>query len=362
MRMRYALIKSPYKVDIRSKNIPEPNGNQVLIKTAYCGICGTDNIAAKNWFHDWTPFGHEVSGTIEKIGQNINGLFYKGQKVSVKPGAHCGQCDFCRQGNFRRCQSLMANQNGFADYILSDPRSIVTAPDEISIKALVLCEPLNVAVDIIETANITKNDSIVLFGAGLIGLLALHLSKSIGADILGVINRTKHQFIDKHLNYLNNDFFINADFYKINSKRSIFPFVKPYNDYKDFFNRISANIKKRLIVIHTAPPNLIKDYIYELPYNSSVINIGLARNKKNQKISLDMQKLMFKRIQLLSSFAVPSLYFDKAVNLISDRIIEPDIFIDNIIPLSAIENFIGPKTKKKYLKTIVDLSLGNKKE
>ncbi|MCD6459312.1 hypothetical protein J7L67_01430, partial [bacterium] len=116
------------------------------------------------------------------------------------------------------------------------------------------------------------------------------------------------------------------------------------------------------IVIHTAPPNLIKDYIYELPYNSSVINIGLARNKKNQKISLDMQKLMFKRIQLLSSFAVPSLYFDKAVNLISDRIIEPDIFIDNIIPLSAIENFIGPKTKKKYLKTIVDLSLGNKKE
>ena len=351
MQMRYAVLKSPYKVEIRSQNVPVPDNNQVLVKTAYCGICGTDKIAAQNWCPDWTPFGHEVSGTVEAVGKNVTG-FTKGQKVAVKPGSHCGKCVFCKSGNYRKCVSLIANQHGFSEFIIADPLSLVSAPDTLSLKALSLCEPLNVALDAIETVQIKKDDSVILVGPGLIGLLALYVSKNIGANIAGIIGRNRHYYLENHLKNLS------VEFFEIISNSNFLNSSKRKRIYREIFNKIAGKIKNRLIVIHTAPPKLIEDYIYELPYESSVINIGLAPSKKQLCISLDMQKLMFRRIQLLSSFSVPSLYFEKAVELLSKSIINPDLFIKKTISINEIGHYLSPGSKNKSLKVSVSFDQG----
>ena len=91
--MKYTMLKSPYRVVIKNKDIPEPKKDQVCIKVAYCGICGTDKIMAKNWCKDWTAFGHEISGIIPQ--NRLECQYHHCRKVVVKPGSFCGECPAC---------------------------------------------------------------------------------------------------------------------------------------------------------------------------------------------------------------------------------------------------------------------------
>ena len=335
---------------IKNKDIPEPNKDQVSVKIAYCGVCGTDKIMAKNWCKDWIPFGHEVSGIIYKVGKNVND-FFVGQKVAVKPGAFCGECPACKKGFFRTCSKLVTIQGGFAEYITVDKRSIAVAPDSMCLKALSLTEPLNVAIDILETAKINDSDSVVLFGPGLIGMMSLYLAKNLGASVKAVIGREKYDYLEHHIQNLD------CAFIKSKKPSTIDSILARKLDWISQIEQITSNLTSRLVVIHTAPPYLINSYIKYLPYESCIVNIGLTANNKHLLIDkLNMRDLMFKRIQLMSSFAVPSLHFDKAVDFLNSGIINADNFIDKIINLNDISKYLKPSgLSTKFMKLTVKL-------
>jgi L-iditol 2-dehydrogenase len=354
MYMRYALLKSPYKVLVKQEKVSSPAENQIRVKTAFCGICGTDRLMAKNGVKQWTRFGHEVSGIIDSVGKNVEG-FKPGQKVSIKPGAPCGNCSFCTSGLYRKCSNIVVADGGFSEYLVVDPRSVAVAREDVELKSLSLAEPTNVAIDILQTAQVREGDSIILFGPGLIGILALYIAKSKGAMPLAFIGRNFYKYLDVHKKNLD------VHFVKYNPNTAFFRSRKKLALAASLRDILSKRMVSRLVVIHTAPPHFIADYVPFLPYETTIVNIGLASEPKLVKMQVDMRELMYRRISLLSSFAVPSLFFSEAIEYISNGSINGELFIDKVIKLEQLQKEIRQfKSGRKNLKVVVALDGASK--
>ncbi len=356
MYMRYALLKSPYKISIRQEEVPSPDENQIRIKSAFCGICGTDRIMARKGVKRWSRFGHEISGTIDKVGKNVEG-FKPRQKVSIKPGAPCGVCSFCASGLYRKCSNIVVAEGGFSEYLVVDPRSVATASEEAELKSLSLTEPLNVALDILQTAQVQKGDSIILFGPGLIGLLALYVARSRGARPIALIGRNFYKHLEPHQKNLD------APFIKYDPNTGFFKSAPESDLATPLHEVLSQRAISRLVVIHTAPPHFIAQYASFLPYETTIVNIGLASESGFVRIRLDMRELMYRRISLLSSFAVPSLFFSEAIEYLSNGLINSELFIDKVIKLEQLQREIRPfKSGRKNLKVVVELDGTGKRQ
>ena len=141
---------------------PTIQPNEVLIHTAWAGICGTDK-ALYNGLPgsaDAVPpivLGHENSGVVAEVGQDVVG-FKVGDRVSVDPNIYCHKCFFCRTSRPELCEHLDAvgvtRDGGFAEYFTAPEEVVYHVPDNVSLEAAAVIEPISCAehgVDLIDT-------------------------------------------------------------------------------------------------------------------------------------------------------------------------------------------------------------------
>lgn len=192
--MMNAVIKTkgaPGYMEYASVPIPSITPDQVLVEIKYCGICGTDHslyywneaIAGFYKFNFPTIFGHEFSGVVSQIGEQVKGINV-GDRVTVNPIVECGQCSYCAQGYVNICDDrkfLGIDYNGgFAQFIPVKAQSIIRLSDNVSFKAGAVIEPLCVAIHAIERVRPEFGDSALIMGPGAIGLLMVLILKSLG--------------------------------------------------------------------------------------------------------------------------------------------------------------------------------------
>ncbi|XP_028127953.1 D-altritol 5-dehydrogenase [Diabrotica virgifera virgifera] len=173
-------IKKLELVNVPIPKITQPN--QVLIKVAYSGICGTDLHIIGGEFpcNDAETFtlGHEFSGTVVETGASVN-TFKKGDKVSVDPNSGCLCCDHCHSGNPHYCSiggisntiGIFRN-GGWANYCVAPVDQVHKLSDSITLEQAALAEPLSCLAhgwDII--SPVTVGQKILITGAGIIGNL-----------------------------------------------------------------------------------------------------------------------------------------------------------------------------------------------
>lgn len=141
---------------------PTIQPNEVLIHTAWAGICGTDK-ALYNGLPgsaDAVPpivLGHENSGVVAEVGQDVVG-FKVGDRVSVDPNIYCHKCFFCRTSRPELCEHLDAvgvtRDGGFAEYFTAPEEVVYHVPDNVSMEAAAVIEPISCAehgVDLLDT-------------------------------------------------------------------------------------------------------------------------------------------------------------------------------------------------------------------
>ena len=141
---------------------PTIQPNEVLIHTAWAGICGTDK-ALYNGLPgsaDAVPpivLGHENSGVVAEVGQDVVG-FKVGDRVSVDPNIYCHKCFFCRTSRPELCEHLDAvgvtRDGGFAEYFTAPEEVVYHVPDNVSLEAAAVIEPISCAehgVDLLDT-------------------------------------------------------------------------------------------------------------------------------------------------------------------------------------------------------------------
>jgi 2-desacetyl-2-hydroxyethyl bacteriochlorophyllide A dehydrogenase len=191
--VKAAVIKSIGHFGI--ENVPEPEcgPDRVKVKLKYCGVCGTDPEILEDRFglmKGRPPrqgpagpaiIGHEACGNIVEIGKNCIMGYKVGQRVAMNFRSACGVCYYCRNKMEHFCIHAIGASGAYAEFAVYHEAAIYQLPDDISFERGVLLEPISIAVHTMDQANITPGKSVMISGAGPIGLLALELSLKAGA-------------------------------------------------------------------------------------------------------------------------------------------------------------------------------------
>lgn len=182
--------------ELREVPVPETGQEDVLVKVAYIGICGSD----PHMHHNKVTYkvnvplilGHEFSGTIEKIGEDVKG-FNIGDRVTAETHAdYCGKCIMCRSNNYHVCRERKGYgfqiDGAFAKYVKVPARILHKIPNGVSLKEASLTEPLCVAYNsLVKHSKMKPGDLVVIIGPGPIGLLCTQMAKLIGASDIVVV-------------------------------------------------------------------------------------------------------------------------------------------------------------------------------
>jgi len=186
--MKAALLIEPRKIIVGDTNPPESGPGEVLIRVLLAGICGSDHTLYHGRFGVPLPVipGHEAVGRIEEIGDGVSGLEV-GQRVTIQPNFSCGSCELCRAGYKNICPSkvrLGVDTNGvFAELVKVPADYVWPVPDSLEDDVAVFTEPLAVTVHAMKIWEPRKGQRTLIFGAGVMGLLALQLAVLRGAEV-----------------------------------------------------------------------------------------------------------------------------------------------------------------------------------
>lgn len=185
--MKAAVYKGPYQIEIDELDYPRLKDNEVLIKVAYAGICGTDIHIYKGNYRTRPPMiiGHELSGEIIEIRTKDNTTLKAGDRVVVRPTLYCGNCYACKAGKSHVCKKLEMlgiDYNGaFAEFIKAPLGTVYRISGDITLKNAALIEPLAVAIHSVRNSGLMVGDKVGILGAGPIGILVGMVAKIAGA-------------------------------------------------------------------------------------------------------------------------------------------------------------------------------------
>ncbi len=183
--MRAAVFEAPGVASVRTVGDPSPAADEVVVRVAAAGLCGTDlHLFTGELECDYpiTP-GHEVVGTVAALGSGVTGLSV-GARVAFDPNIPCGQCHFCRRLRFNHCLNWQAvgvtRPGGFAEYV-AVPAKVIYPIGDLPFEQAVFIEPLSCVVYGLQRAAPSLGDRVLIFGAGPIGLLLLQSVRRAGA-------------------------------------------------------------------------------------------------------------------------------------------------------------------------------------
>ena len=179
--MKTFVIDAPGKFSFREKLIPSLAPGEVLLRVKRLGFCGTDlnTFRGSNPLVDYPRIpGHEIGAVIDDVAEGVPSNLKIGTEVTVVPYTTCGTCSACRSGRPNACrynQTLGVQQDGaFTEYITAAWEKIV--PARLGLSELALVEPLAVGFHAAARGRVAKEDTVLVFGCGMIGLGAIAAS------------------------------------------------------------------------------------------------------------------------------------------------------------------------------------------
>jgi 2-desacetyl-2-hydroxyethyl bacteriochlorophyllide A dehydrogenase len=173
-----------------------PDVNQVVVRVECCGICGTDLHILDGEFPP-TPYpitpGHEFAGTVVARGAGVRPDLPVGARVAVDPSLYCGYCRRCRAGRDNLCENWAAIgdtvDGAFAEFVAVPAANAYLLPGHLDAQHGAMAEPLACAVHGLDRLGPVLGDSVVVIGAGTMGLLLLQVLLHAGAGPVAVVDR-----------------------------------------------------------------------------------------------------------------------------------------------------------------------------
>lgn len=184
------------RLEYEDRQIPQiERAHDVIVKIEACGICGTDlNVLAVPPAHKAAPgiiIGHEGTGSVAEIGSGVSNL-NPGDRVVIAPRITCGECDYCRRGLDNQCtnySSIGTSIDGaFAPYLRAPQSALFPISADVPPDNAIFFEPLSCVVGAAARAPFQAGDSVVVIGAGPMGLLFAQLYQTLGAGQVTVVD------------------------------------------------------------------------------------------------------------------------------------------------------------------------------
>lgn len=343
MKMKAAVLYGPSDVRLEEIPIPEINENEVLVNIKSALTCGTDRKVYLRGGHPTmikppSTFGHEFSGIIAKVGKNVEERFKEGMRVVAANSAPCGECFWCKNGKFSSCEDILYINGAYAEYIKIPERivkmNLLEIPDNVSFKEASLTEPLACVVHGVEESNIKLGDTVVINGAGPIGLMFIRLAKLKGARVIST------DLKDERLNQAKK---IGAD--ELINGSNVSDLVEEVrNKTKD---------KKGVdVAIEAAGVPELWEKTINMVRKEGLVNLfgGCA---PGTKITIDTKTFHYNEVTIKGVYHHTPYYVEKALDLISQKVVGADILISHEFPLTKIHEVLKMLVSNEGIKIAV---------
>jgi L-iditol 2-dehydrogenase len=338
------------KVSLNSGEIPKLNLGEALVKVESCGICGSDIKIIKNGnprVKSGQIIGHEIAGTIVDINGTTKN-FKIGDRISVGADVPCGECYYCNNGMANCCEINYAIghqfEGGFNQYLVLNNLTLEKGPvrhisEQTDFNIASLAEPLACCINGYERAIFDKFETIVIFGAGPIGMMLASLAPMYSASNVIII--------DPNVQRLD----------QVNKMKLATHVINPNKtDVKQEIMKITSNNGANLVF--TA--NAIRD-VHELAISilarRGVVNLFGGLPKDAEPINISSNFIHYREAYITGSHGSTPEQHKKALELLETGKVNGNDFITHIYPLSDIMNALEIASKGEAIKVIIKPNL-----
>jgi len=334
--MRAVIIDKPGEIRVGSVTDPTPGPEDLIIRVGACGICGTDLHIAQGEFPP-TPYpivpGHEFAGEVVAVGTALQRSgaaqkFAVGARVAVDPSIFCGRCLFCRNGQGNLCQNWNAigdTVNGaFAEYVAVPVANAYPLPEHVSLREAALIEPVSCAVHGVHRLAPRLGDTMLIVGAGTMGLLLLQLVLRGGASRVAMLD--------------------------LNTQRlTLAEKLGAYHTASSIDDLLAVEPEGFDCVIDaTGVPAAIEGAFKAVKRGGKFMVFGVAPNEA--KVALSPFRIYNDEITIVGSMAVLHSY-QQAVDLVSGGAINTALMLTEALPLDAFPQALTMVRQGKGIKT-----------
>ena len=338
--MLACFLEAPKKVAVKDVPIPKLAAGDILVRMEASGICGTDLEKIEGQLGPGGILGHEVSGTIEKVADNVT-EHKPGERVVAHHHVPCYQCPDCSNGNYTLCNEFKKTNIdpcGFTEYFRVPQYNVsrgavIPLPPELSFEEGAMIEPASCCIRAIRRANIKQGDNILVVGLGPTGLTQIQLlrhattAKIIGSDIVEARLRLgKKLGADETINALEED--VQAHIGNITKDGVDLAIVSTGNE-KALSQAFGSVRKGGRILLFGAPSH-------------------------GASYQLNVSELFSRQITLLSSYSCVEAEMEEAIRLVSEKRLDLKSLITDRFKIRDAEKAMEfAKTSKTAIKTII---------
>ena len=345
--MKAAVFETLDKMTVKEVPTPICDDNSILVKVKACAVCGSDIRIFHYGNNRVIPpqiLGHEISGQVEAVGKNVT-KFKVGDRVAIGADVPCGECAFCKAGIGNNCQINYAMgyqfAGGFAEYVLLNHivvnyGPVQKIPDHMSYNEAALAEPLGCVLNALELTPVKLNDTVVLIGAGPIGMMLCEVAKAMGASKVILINRSLPRlFIAKEIGV--------ADVYICSDDTDITGRVLEETD------GLGADV-----IFTSCPSPQAQIDAISMAKNRARINFFGGLPKDNCNVTLDTNIIHYKELFITGAHGAMPIHHQKAVDLIASGRINVKKFLTDTFRLDDIAKAFETAENHSGLRVVVN--------
>lgn len=307
-------------VDYVDVPVPACIAEHVLLKVAVAGVCGTDLHIYDGEYPTRPPvtMGHEVAGTVFEVGAGVRGWQVGDRVTSETYFSVCGSCQYCRAGRPNLCPERRsigaAVDGGFAPLLLVPARNLHRLPENVSLTAGALTEPLACCVHAMRRTAVGLGDRVLVSGPGPIGLLCTHLFAAAGAFI--VVAGT------------------DADELRLNAAIELGAHaavnVQAHPEaLREAVNRFTDGFGFDVAVECAGAPGSVTNCLAALQRGGRYLQVGLF----GKPVSVDFDALCFRELTVSGTFAHVPDAWETAIRLMSSGQVKIDALVSEVVPL-----------------------------
>ncbi len=340
-KMKAIRFYAPGDIRYEEIEIPSLGDGEILVKIEAALTCGTDVKTFKRGHPVLikkvpSGFGHEFAGIVAKIGKNVQNV-KTGDRVVCANSAPCGECFFCKKGQYELCENLELLNGAYAQYIKVPKRIVekntLIIPDDLAFELAAFTEPLSNVVHGIEKTPIQKGDSVGIMGIGPIGLMFARLAKLKGARVIAFGRNPLKLKAAKE--------FAKADRVVDISKTDNID-----SAVYDFAGKYGLDV-----AIECVGMPAIWEKMFKLTRKGGIVHFfgGCA---SDTSVCFDTRRLHYDEVRIISSFHHTPKYFRKALELISNKTVDVEKLITKKMPLKDAKKAIEEHKEGKAIKIL----------
>jgi 2-desacetyl-2-hydroxyethyl bacteriochlorophyllide A dehydrogenase len=309
--VKAAVITAPGKVEVTTVEDPAPGPREVVVEVAACGLCGTDLHILQGEFAPSLPVvpGHEFAGTVAAVGAAVTER-RPGDRVAVDPSLPCHECFYCRRGRGNLCERWAAigvtAPGGAAQFVAAPVANCVPLPEHVDPRDAALIEPLSCAVRGYDVLQAELAATVLIYGAGTMGLMMLELAKRTGAASVDVVD-------------LNPDRLATAR--QLGCSRTAAR-----------ADELDAPRGWQVVIDATGNARAIQDGLGRVGRGGTYLQFGVADYAA--RATIEPYRIYNQEITITGSMAVLHSY-ERAADLFAAGVLDPEVFISDRLPLDA---------------------------